>query len=196
MTLTEIMTTFIKSKRVCTCLSRRLHLADPMVDISAEDKSTFLPRLYGPRGHQELIERSEQLREGTAKVRATLGTGVPVTDREIEESLWHYYYDVEKTVNYLLSTATRFLQAFVHAYAIKTSKPKLRRNPQISRRRHLTRNWPMVGLVSSPIPSAMPDPYVMNPFFNTEEHRYFLVGMLEPSIPLRPAVDTYVLFRV
>jgi len=112
MTLSETMTTVIKSKRVCTCLSRRLHLADPMVDISAEDKSTFLPRLFGPRRQQELIERSEQLREGTVKVRAILGTGVPVTDREIEESLWHYYYDVEKTVNYLLSTATRFLQAF------------------------------------------------------------------------------------
>lgn len=25
------------------------------------------------------------------------------TDKEIQESLWYYYYDVEKTVNYLLS---------------------------------------------------------------------------------------------
>jgi len=41
-----------------------------------------------------------------------LGTDVPVTDREIEESLWHYYYDVEKTVNYLLSIAIRFFPAF------------------------------------------------------------------------------------
>jgi len=57
------------------------------------------------RNHEALTERSGQLREGTTKVRATLGTGVPVTDREIEESLWHYYYDVEKTVNYLLSIA-------------------------------------------------------------------------------------------
>ena len=47
---------------------------------------------------------SEQLQEGTAKVRSILGDGVPVTDREIQDSLWHYYYDVEKTVMYLLST--------------------------------------------------------------------------------------------
>ena len=46
---------------------------------------------------------SEQLQEGTAKVRSILGDGVPVTDREIQDSLWHYYYDVEKTVMYLLS---------------------------------------------------------------------------------------------
>lgn len=45
--------------------------------------------------------------EGTAKVRASMGMGVPVTDREIEASLWHYYYDVEKTVNYLSSTAMK-----------------------------------------------------------------------------------------
>lgn len=105
MTLTETMTTGIKRKMVCTYLSHRLHLADPLIDISAEDKSAFLLRLLGPRNQEALTERSEQLREGTAKVRATLGAGVPVTDREIEESLWHYYYDAEKTVNYLLSIA-------------------------------------------------------------------------------------------
>ena len=48
MTLTEIMTTVIKSKLVCTYLSYRLHLADPLIDISAEDKSAFLPILLRP----------------------------------------------------------------------------------------------------------------------------------------------------
>lgn len=36
-------------------------------------------------------------------VRSTLGSEVTITDEEIQESLWHYYYDVEKTVNYILS---------------------------------------------------------------------------------------------
>ena len=47
---------------------------------------------------------SEQLQDSTAKVRSILDDGVPVTDQEIQDSLWHYYYDVEKTVMYLLST--------------------------------------------------------------------------------------------
>ena len=38
----------------------------------------------------------------TAKVRSILGD-FPVTDKEIQDSLWHYYYDVEKTVAYILS---------------------------------------------------------------------------------------------
>ena len=46
----------------------------------------------------------EQLRDGTARVRNVLGPDVAVSDREIQDSLWHYYYDVEKTVMYILST--------------------------------------------------------------------------------------------
>lgn len=48
------------------------------------------------------FEVPEQLRLGTAKVREVLGPEVSTTDMEIEDSLWHYYYDVDKTVNYLL----------------------------------------------------------------------------------------------
>lgn len=47
----------------------------------------------------------EQLDDGKTEVRGILGTeGIVVTDAEIEESLWYYYYDVDKTVNYLRST--------------------------------------------------------------------------------------------
>ena len=35
-------------------------------------------------------------------MRAVLGPEVSITDKEIEDSLWHYYYDVDKAVNYLL----------------------------------------------------------------------------------------------
>jgi len=51
----------------------------------------------------------EQLREGTAKVRSVLGSEESITDKDIQDSLWHYYYDTEKTINYLLSTH-RFIQ--------------------------------------------------------------------------------------
>ena len=47
---------------------------------------------------------AEQLRLGKARVRQVIGTEVSISDKEIEDSLWHYYYDVDKTVNYLIST--------------------------------------------------------------------------------------------
>ena len=47
----------------------------------------------------------EQMAEGTAQVRSILGPEVSITDKDIEASLWHYYYDIEKTVTYLLSTS-------------------------------------------------------------------------------------------
>ena len=54
----------------------------------------------GQRLTRDLLE---QLRLGTIKVRDILGEDAGITDKEIEDSLWHYYYDIDKTVNYLLS---------------------------------------------------------------------------------------------
>ena len=45
----------------------------------------------------------EQMEIGTASVRSILGPEVLVSDKDIQDSLWHYYYDVDKTVDYLLS---------------------------------------------------------------------------------------------
>lgn len=45
----------------------------------------------------------EQLSAGTVAVRAELGDGFPVTDQEIQDSLWHYFYDIAKTVAHLKS---------------------------------------------------------------------------------------------
>jgi hypothetical protein len=42
---------------------------------------------------------------GTLAVRDALGPNVPgITDAEIREALWHYYYDVGKTVTWLLDS--------------------------------------------------------------------------------------------
>jgi HBS1 N-terminus len=52
-------------------------------------------------------QRAEQMRLGTIAVREALPSNVAhVTDKEIQESLWHYYYDVEKSVAYLVSKHT------------------------------------------------------------------------------------------
>lgn len=48
------------------------------------------------------------MREGTNKVRDVLGHDVSsITDEKIQEALWHYYYDIEKSINYLLGTQTK-----------------------------------------------------------------------------------------
>lgn len=42
---------------------------------------------------------------GTAQIRAALGTEADnVTTEQIQEALWHYYYDVDKSVTYLMKT--------------------------------------------------------------------------------------------
>ena len=46
------------------------------------------------------------MRQGTIRVRQSLPPGIDITDKQIQESLWHYYYDVEKSVSYLASTHT------------------------------------------------------------------------------------------
>lgn len=54
------------------------------------------------------------MRLGTIDVRANLpeGTG-HITEKQIHDALWHYYYDVEKTVGYLIAT-----------YVAKPKKPQ------------------------------------------------------------------------
>jgi elongation factor 1 alpha-like protein len=48
-------------------------------------------------------EEKEQLAAGTVAVRAELGHDFPATDKDIQDSLWHTYYDIERTVSYLKS---------------------------------------------------------------------------------------------
>lgn len=45
------------------------------------------------------------MRLGTIQVREGLPQGSGhITDRQIQEALWHYYYDVDKSVSYLEKT--------------------------------------------------------------------------------------------
>ncbi|OBT56586.1 hypothetical protein VE04_03288 [Pseudogymnoascus sp. 24MN13] len=63
---------------------------------------------YADDGSEELSEEDkESMRVGTISVREALGDDVPgITDKDIQEALWHYFYDVEKSVNYLLQSRT------------------------------------------------------------------------------------------
>ncbi|KAF2760384.1 hypothetical protein EJ05DRAFT_282945 [Pseudovirgaria hyperparasitica] len=43
----------------------------------------------------------EQLRQCTVKVKSALGSEYIISDQEIQEALWHYYYDIHKSITYL-----------------------------------------------------------------------------------------------
>jgi elongation factor 1 alpha-like protein len=50
-------------------------------------------------------EDKEKLQVGTVQVRNALAQDfASITDKVIQDTLWHYYYDVAKSVNYLMST--------------------------------------------------------------------------------------------
>ncbi|KZF21131.1 hypothetical protein L228DRAFT_248899 [Xylona heveae TC161] len=49
------------------------------------------------------VEDREQLSRGTKQVRDVLGPDIAITDQEIQETLWHYYYDVGKSVTWILN---------------------------------------------------------------------------------------------
>ncbi|KAG4032684.1 hypothetical protein MFRU_006g01510 [Monilinia fructicola] len=52
-------------------------------------------------------EDRKQLRQGTIKVREILpASSSNITEKQIQDALWHYYYDVEKSVAYLLNIQT------------------------------------------------------------------------------------------
>ncbi|KAM0316730.1 hypothetical protein ACHAPQ_011245 [Fusarium lateritium] len=61
---------------------------------------------YEETGEDELSQEDRQaMDEGAAEVRRALGTEADkVTKAQIEEALWHYYYDIDKSVTYLMKT--------------------------------------------------------------------------------------------
>jgi elongation factor 1 alpha-like protein len=67
---------------------------------------------YDEEGEDELApEDKEQLKAGTAAVREELGADFPASEKEIQDALWHYYYDVRKSVAYLKKRKTPSAQA-------------------------------------------------------------------------------------
>ena len=42
------------------------------------------------------------MESGVTSIRAILGENTPVTEQDIKEALWNYYFDVEQSVTFLL----------------------------------------------------------------------------------------------
>ncbi|KAL8951143.1 MAG: hypothetical protein Q9222_002867 [Ikaeria aurantiellina] len=79
------------------------------------------------------IDDKAQLQKGLLEVRAILGPTVNVSDKAIEDSLWHYYYDVQKT--YLTSLEQQ-----------APAKPKPSTN---SRQSEITKDLPLPKICQS-----------------------------------------------
>lgn len=71
-------------------------------------------------------EDKAQMTAATADVKSMLGPQASkVTTKQIQESLWHYYYDVDKTIAYLIS---KFIDPAPKP-AAKTKVPKTTPQP-------------------------------------------------------------------
>ncbi|KAJ5051648.1 uncharacterized protein L3040_001423 [Drepanopeziza brunnea f. sp. 'multigermtubi'] len=81
-------------------LVKNLDLDDELDDFDGGDD-------YAEDGAGEELSEEDQeyMRAGTVAVRAELpGTASHVTEKQIHEALWHYFYDIQKTVDYLMRT--------------------------------------------------------------------------------------------
>ncbi|KAI5866182.1 P-loop containing nucleoside triphosphate hydrolase protein [Durotheca rogersii] len=59
---------------------------------------------YSDEGEELSPEDRAQMDAGTDEIRASLGSeSSKVTTQQIQEALWHYYYDVDKSIAYLIS---------------------------------------------------------------------------------------------
>lgn len=68
-------------------------------------------------------EDKVQMAEGTAEVTALLGPSADkVTTQQIQDALWHYYYDIDKTVAYIIGK-------FVDPTPKPAAKPKAQTKP-------------------------------------------------------------------
>lgn len=73
-------------------------------ELSPEDKGKPRGSSHNLRRGRGAHRRTAQMEAGTAEVRSMLGAGASkVTKTQIQEALWHYYYDVDKSVAYLIS---------------------------------------------------------------------------------------------
>jgi len=77
---------------------------------------------YSDEGEEELSPEDKALMEqATIDVRTALGVEAEkVTTAQIQESLWHYYFDVDKTITYLL---TKFIAPPPPKAAKKAAQP-------------------------------------------------------------------------
>ncbi|KAF1813447.1 hypothetical protein P152DRAFT_434558 [Eremomyces bilateralis CBS 781.70] len=71
-------------------------------NLDYDDDDYYEEEGYDEAGGDGLsAEDEEQMRIGVQRVREGLGPDHKISDKDIQEALWHYYYDVTKSVSYL-----------------------------------------------------------------------------------------------
>lgn len=79
-------------------LVKNLDLADELDDYDGGEDYV----VAGGDEEEMTADDKAQMQESSLKVRQVLEQEIPtITDKDIEDSLWHYYYDVEKSITYL-----------------------------------------------------------------------------------------------
>lgn len=88
-------------------LVKNLDLADELDDYDGGEDYV----VAGGDEEEMTADDKAQMREGSLKVRQVLEQEIPtISDKDIEDSLWHYYYDVEKSITYLRSMTGRVVK--------------------------------------------------------------------------------------
>ncbi|RVD89605.1 uncharacterized protein DFL_000607 [Arthrobotrys flagrans] len=77
---------------------RTMNLADELDDFDGEDD------YYEEEEEGMSSADKARMADGLRRVREVIGSDVPsLTDEKIEETLWYYYFDVERSITYLLN---------------------------------------------------------------------------------------------
>ena len=88
-------------------LVKNLDLADELDDYDGGEDYV----VAGGDEEEMTADDKAQMQESSLKVRQVLEQEIPtITDKDIEDSLWHYYYDVEKSITYLRSMTSRVVR--------------------------------------------------------------------------------------
>lgn len=95
------------------------------IDYDDDDLYSDEDETYDGDGAAYTTEDRENFATLTPVVRAELDeAGVPSTTKEIEDALWHYFWDVGKSVAYLKNARTPRQQGGAKEVKEKTVKPK------------------------------------------------------------------------
>lgn len=134
---------------------------------------------YSDEDEDELSpEDKVQMDEGTVEIKRALGPRADdVTTKQIQDALWHYYYDVDKSVAYLLNK-------FIEPAPKPASKPKSTQKPTPSDGMQPSACPPSIDLWPIGVPeadhstrepttrpSSMSDFFADMPWQNIPEHR-------------------------
>ncbi|THH01862.1 hypothetical protein EW026_g910 [Hermanssonia centrifuga] len=78
-------------------LIRNMNIEDEMDDEAMDDGEDLSP------------EDLEQLTQGLEQIRATVGSEAEsgMTDKDIKDALYHYYFDIQQSLNWLLEEQAR-----------------------------------------------------------------------------------------